>query len=527
MAERDWLQNARTQFNAWSPARRAVFVASAAGSLAFFLWIGFGAAQPRYGLLFAGLAGDEMAQVVEALEGENIPYRLDAGGSAVHVPSAQIHLARIRLAGQGLPAGGGSGFELFDKPDFGVTEFVHRVNFRRAIQGELARSVAQLEPVARARVQIAVPERSPFVGDDARRPSASVVVELRPGADLDAGQVRGIVHLVSSSVESLAPERVTVVDQHGRMLSASGQEVEAGQPAGTGRYQTGLERALGERVESILGRTVGPGRVVAQVRADLDWTQTEHTTERFDPDSQVERSEQRTTETEEDLTGDAGGVPGARSAVPGGEAPGAANGTRSSRVSETINYELTKTVSRSVDPTGTIRRLTVAVLLDGQPTEDGSFRPWDEQSLRQFEELAKGAVGFNEERGDQFTLTAAPFRTFSFQEEPGGGLSPELLLIVGDALRALAGLGVVLLFATLVLRPILKTLGANAAPAVPARVADMEAMLAESEAGAAGLPEATTSGRSGAEQLGQLARDRSDESLRTIQGWIKQEVERA
>src|SRR5690606_16407050 len=295
----DWLQNLRTQFLAWPLPRRLLFVGTAVGSLVFFLWLGLGAGAVPYATLFRGVAPEEMAKLVAALEAERIPFELADEGTTIRVPSDRVHAARIRLAGQGLPSGGGAGFELFDKSDFGVTDFVHRVNYRRALQGELARSIAQLEPVARARVQIALPERSPFVGDRERKPSASVIVELRPGSELSAAQVRGVVHLVSSAVEDLAADRVTVVDGRGRMLAPAGDDgVDPAQPAGTGEYQARLERELGRRVEAILAPVVGAGRVVAQVRADLDWTQTEQTEERYDPESQVERSEQRSVETD-------------------------------------------------------------------------------------------------------------------------------------------------------------------------------------------------------------------------------------
>ena len=520
----DWLQNVRTQFLAWPPARRLLFAGTAVGSLAFFGWLALGAGGVSYAPLFRGVAPEEMARVVEVLEAQRIPYRLAAEGTAVHVPAERVHAARIQLAGQGLPAGGGAGFELFDKPDFGVTDFVHRVNYRRALQGELARSIAQLEPVSRARVQIALPERSPFVGDRERKPSASVIVELRPGADLSAAQVRGIVHLVSSSVESLAADRVTVVDGRGRMLApAADGSVDPAQPAGTGEYQTRLERDLAQRVEAILAPVVGAGRVVAQVRADLDWTQTEHTEERFDPASQVERSEQRTVETEEDGATLAEGAPGVASNVPGeGGGADAAEGAsrrRSSRTSETINYEVSKTVRRSIEPSGTLKRLTVAVLLDGRATPEGGFQPWDEPALRDFEALAKRAVGFSEERGDQLTIANAAFQGFDGSGDDGadpGWLPAPAWALLGQGVRAVALLGVLALFGLLVVRPLLAALGGTGAgPALPVRVADLERELG----GGALAPAPAASGTASAAQL---ARERADASIRAIQSWLQQ-----
>lgn len=522
----DWLQNLRVQFLAWPIGRRLLFAGTAAGSLAFFAWLSVGAGGVSYAPLFRGVEPEEMARVVEVLEAQRIPYRLSAEGTAVHVPTERIPAARIQLAGQGLPGAGGIGFELFDKTDFGVTDFVHRVNYRRALQGELARSIAQLEPVARARVQIALPERSPFIGDRERKPSASVIVELRPGAELSEAQVRGIVHLVSSSVESLATDRVTVVDGRGRMLApASDGSVDPAQPAGTGEYQARLERELARRVEAILTPVVGVGRVVAQVRADLDWTQTEQTEERFDPASQVERSEQRTVETDEDGSALAGGAPGAASNVPGagdGASVGGGASRRSSRTSETINYEVSKTVRRSVEPSGTLKRLTVAVLLDGRSTAEGGFQPWEEPALRDFESLAKRAVGFSDDRGDQLTIANAAFQGFDGDGEGDGGLEPSWLpapawQLLGQGLRGVVLLGVLALFGLLVVRPLLSTLaGGSAGPRLPLRVADLEVELGGAGAALASTPQASGS------KAAQLARARADESVKAIQSWLQQ-----
>ena len=519
------LQGVWQQFLAWPIARRATFVATAAGSLAFFLWIAFGAVAQPYGLLYRGLAGDEMAEVVRGLEASRTPYRLVEGGASVEVPADKVYAARIELAGQGLPRGGGAGFELFDRSDFGVTDFVHRVNYRRALQGELARSIAELEPVAKARVQIAIPERSAFVADDDRKPSASVVVDLRPGADLSAGQVRGIVHLISAAVESLPPERVSVVDGRGRLLAPAGESVDPAQPAGTGDYQTRLETDLGGRIESILGHVVGAGRVSARVRADLDWTHTESTEEVFDPNAQVERSEEKSTETDEELASGAQGVPGVASNLPGAGggtavASGAAPVTRKKeRTSETVNYEISKKVSRSVGAAGTVKRLTVAILLDGKPgAKEAAFEPWDADSLKNFEELAKRAVGFDGARGDQLTITSSPFHALDKEDGDAPLLSPSAMTLTGSLLRGLLLLASLAAFGLLVVRPLANVLGTAGASALPARVVDLEAQLAgvgaaSAEAGAAQVAAGVDSG---------APRDRVEETVNAIRSWLRQ-----
>lgn len=515
------IQNLRAQLLSWSPVRRAMFAATAVGSLAFFLWLGFGAVEMRYALLYRGLAGDEMAEVVQALDGERVPYQLEDQGEAIRVPADRVHEVRIRLAGKGLPRGGGAGFEIFDHADFGVTDFVHRVNYRRALQGELARSVAELEPVSRARVQIALPERSPFVGNRERQPSASVVVDLRPGTELSQAQVRGIVHLVSASVEGLAAERVTIVDGRGRLLAPAEEGLEAAQPAGGGDHQRRLEQDLAERIEAMLVPAVGPGRVVARVRTDLDWTQTEQTEERYDPNSQIERSEQRSVESDQDASALAAGAPGAASNLPGAPGAGVADrGARStSRTSETINYEISKTVRRSVEAPGSVKRLSVAILIDGKPGAAEGFEPWEPESLANFEELAKSAVGFSKERGDELTITNAPFRALEGEEqEAEPWLSPDLLTLLATALRGLLGLAVLVAFALLVVRPLARALATAPAPMLPARVGDLQAQLAGTGAAARALaPESHGPTRSAAD----LAKLRADESVRAIQSWLQ------
>ncbi len=519
----EWLSNLMAQFQALPAGRRAALVLTAAGSLAFFLWLGSGAGRADYRLLFRGLDEDEAAKVLDGLGAEKIPYRIEEGGTAILVPASLVYEARIRVAGRGLPVGS-AGFEIFDDAGFGVTDFVQKVNYQRALQGELARSVEQLEAVERVRVQIAMPERTPFMRKDANQASASVVVRLRPGAELQREQVRGIVHLVSSSVQRLDPSRVTVVDTHGRMLAplADGQPGPKA-PAGALAQQATIEQQLAERVESILVRTVGAGRVVARVSAELDWTQIEQTEERFDPDSQVARSEQRSSDSSEDGSGGAAGIPGIRSNSPGGvaAATGGQSGRAASRSSETVNYEISKVVSRRIDPVGSIKRIDVAVLLDGKPPEPGAeaeagFQPWSQQELDRFEELARHAVGFSSERGDRITLTSAPFHSVEVGDDEGFRLDPQLLALLATLLNYLGLFLALALFARFLGRPLISALTANAGAALPVRAGDLEAQLAGSIA--APPPVASL-----ADQVSAIADRRGEDSVKTLRGWLDQQ----
>jgi flagellar M-ring protein FliF len=472
------------QFSALSPFRQLTLVATAVGSLAFFYFISTGTREGEYRTLYRGLEDAEAAQVVEALTSERIDYRIADGGTAIEVPAARVHEARMRVASRGLPSGNSPGFEIFDQGTFGVTDFVQKVNYHRALQGELARTIEQVEGVEKVRVQLALPQRKALLRKDERKATASVVVRLRAGFDLEPGQIRGIVHLVASSVEGLDPNQVTLVDNRGRLLAP---QSELDPSAGGGPSMLGaarsLERDLEDQVESILERTVGLGRVVAKVNAQVDWTQTEKTEEIFDPNSQIERSTQRETESSSDSTNE-GGVVGIVANSPEASPPAAATGTdsSSSRTSETVNYELSKTVSRQILPTGTIQRLSVAVLIDGKPVVGGAgeapaegaeaeeapaFTPWSTDEIAEFEQLAKRAVGFSAERGDEISVINAPFYAIDTELDDSGPLvSPGILALFSTVLQGVVLLIALFLFSRLFVRPLAAAVGGNESAAV-------------------------------------------------------------
>ncbi len=472
------------QFTALSPVRQLTLVATAVGSLAFFYFISTGTREGEYRTLYRGLEDAEAAQVVEALTSERIDYRIADGGTAIEVPAARVHEARMRVASRGLPSGNSPGFEIFDQGTFGVTDFVQKVNYHRALQGELARTIEQVEGVEKVRVQLALPQRKALLRKDERKATASVVVRLQSGFDLEPGQIRGIVHLVASSVEGLDPSQVTLVDNRGRLLAPQSDldPSGGGAPSMLGAARS-LERDLEDQVESILERTVGLGRVVAKVSAQVDWTQTEKTEEIFDPNSQIERSTQRETETSSDSTSE-GGVVGIVANSPEAAPPAASTGTdsSSSRTSETVNYELSKTVSRQILPTGKIERLSVAVLIDGKPVVGGegeapaegaegeaapAFAPWSTDEIAEFEQLAKRAVGFSAERGDEISVINAPFYAIDSELEDSSPLvSPGVLALFSTVLQGIVLLVALLLFSRLFVRPLAAAVGGNESTAV-------------------------------------------------------------
>jgi len=513
----EWLPSIVEQIKALPPARRMLLLASAVASLSFFAWVSLGLGGEEYRLLYRGLAENEAGQVVQALAAEKVPYRIDEGGTAILVPAALVHETRLKVAGKGLPRGGSPGLELFDDPGFGVSDFVNQVNYQRALQGELARSIEQLAAVERARVQVASPKRRGFVASRSEKPSASVIVSLHPGAELETHQVRGIVHLVASSVQGLAPEQVTLVDQRGHLLAPDPSGTAgAGAPAGALSHQAKLERELGDRIEAIVARSVGAGAVVAQVRADLDWTQTESTEERYDPDSQVARSERVSTESSTDGDLVPGGVPGIGSNAPDGQGAAAVRTGRSdTRTSETINYEISKTVSRTVAPIGTIQRLDVAVLID-ENSGPAVGESWSPEALGRFEDLAKHAVGYSEERGDRIAVRTAPFQTIELSDEGRDLLAPEVLLLASMVLRFLGVLVALLLFARLVVAPVADKLATLPAPSLPVRAGDLALQLAGGGREGGALPE-------GASEAARVpARLATEENMQALRSWLKE-----
>jgi len=494
------------------PVRNKVILlavlAVAAGSLIFGLtWI----QKSDYQVLYSNLSEEDAGQIVQKLQEQKIPYR--AAGGSVMVPSDRVYDLRLQLASQGIPQGGGIGFELFDKTTFTTTDFVQKLNYRRALQGELSRTVRALAEVEQCRIHLAVPEKSLFQRDD-DRPKASVLVKLRPGRRLSQGQVQGIVHLVSSSVEGLQPRDVAVVDQQGEMLTTTGGDI-LGMTNSQLEFQRGLEKDLEQRILGILEPVVGKGKARAKVAALVDFRKVEKTEERFDPDGQIVRSEQRNLE--KSATGKTSGVPGVTSNVPAKSAPqGSSNQTQTEKKTETVNYEISKVTSHVVTAPGEIRKLSVAVLVDGTSTaqagaKERAYKPRTEEELRQIEDTVKRVVGFTAERGDEVRVVNMPFET-SVPEELAEG-PREIMPIIATAARYLVPLVAVVLLFLFVLRPLIKILGVSSAATsrmeLPKTVAELERALE--------LPE-----RNSRERVVEWARQNPQQAASLIKGWIQE-----
>jgi flagellar M-ring protein FliF len=398
------------RFNALSGAARfGIFAMGALAVVAAVLWSVSGAGA-GYQYAFTNLSAEDSTEAATQLKAAKIPFRLEANGAALAVPANQVHDARLLLAAQGLPRGGGVGFELFDRGDLGVSEFTQRVNLRRALEGELGRTIGRLNAVRSARVHITLPEKGLYRDDD-RRAAAAVVANLQPGRILSERELQGIRHLVSSAVGGLNPDAVTVMDGRGSMLagkdSASAKAISE---------QRETERALETRVNELLEAAVGVGAVVTKVTASMDTTEVESTSDAYDPDTSVLRSARRTTEASAQNAPAPSGVAGAAANQPLGGAVGGApvtNSGTSTRDDEVKNFEISKTVTRQVSRTPRLKRLSVAVLLDGV---NGSARAPAE--IARLAELAKSAVGFDPARGDRFEISSAPFPKTEEKPEP-------------------------------------------------------------------------------------------------------------
>ncbi len=462
-----------------------------AGAVAAGLTVVLWSRGPNYSILYANLGAEDQAQIAQALDAAQIRYRLQPGSNAIEVPTEHLADARLKLAGQGLPEGGG-GFATLDKdPGFGVSQFVESARYQHALETELARTIANLRPVEGARVHIALPRQSAFVRDH-RAASASVFVQLKAGARLEQQQVQAIINLVASSIPELEASQVTVVDQQGRLLS---------QPPGHDEFSLReeqfdlvqrLEDDYRQRIEALLTPLVGAGHVRAQVVAQLNMAVSEEAREQYRPESQIVRSEQTSEQTSHPGSG-AQGIPGALSNQPpaggvasappapaqaapasGGTAPkpGAASAAAATPPApespdvtkeSTKNYEIDRTLAYTREPAGKLKRLTVAVLVDDMHAVDKSGKSQGTAltpaQLEHITQLVKDAVGFDQARGDTVSVVNAAFAAET--PEPEGELQAPALWErpwFRDLLSIVCGALVLIVLVLTVLRPLVRNL---------------------------------------------------------------------
>jgi len=383
---------------------------------------------PDYRILYSNLSDRDGGAIIESLQQLNIPYKFADGGGALMIPADQVHEARLKLASQGLPKGGTVGFELMENQKFGITQFAEQVNYQRALEGELARSVQSIGAVASARVHLAIPKPSVFIKEQ-QKPSASVVLTLHGGRLLDSAQVTAIVHLISSSVPDMSAKNVTIVDQDGSLLSSLQDSNGLGLDANQLKYVQQIEQNYIKRIEDILTPLLGANNVHAQVTANIDFARTEQTAETYKPNQNPADSSVRSLQNSETLNGsglNASGVPGALSNQPPVPAtapivsapPGATDPANAPKIDNlhkenTINYEVDRTISHTILPVGMIKRLSVAVVVNNRKATDPkgkvSSKPLTDAEKAQIDNLVKDAVGFDKNRGDSLNIQNAAF----------------------------------------------------------------------------------------------------------------------
>jgi flagellar M-ring protein FliF len=395
-----------------SSQRKVSLIATFLLSLAVLSAVVYFASKPRLTLLYGGMAPAEAAKVVEYLESKKITYDVSDGGRAIMVPADQVYSVRLGLASQGIPtmSDGGVGFELFDKPTFGESDFMQRANYYRALQGELSRTIRQLDEVSNARVLIVVPEDKLF-GQDHQVAKASVFIQLQPGRSLSDSQVRSIRFLVANGVEGLQPERVAVIDSSGRAMAESDSSTSAdGQFSDKQRQaRADLEHYLEEKAQSMLDQVLGPGQAVVRVASEIDYSQVQETSEKYDPKNSALRSETTTTDSSTTHTDDGGGSSGA-SAGSSSDSSGKENDQKKENASNT--YEVGKVVESRIGAAGAIKRLTVALMLnERKPVAGGKATPRTPQEITSIENIVKAAVGFTQSdtRQDMIQSQEVPF----------------------------------------------------------------------------------------------------------------------
>ncbi len=480
------------------------------------------ATTPEYRVLYSNVSDRDGGAIVAALGQMNVPYRFTEGGGAILVPAGQVHDARLRLASQGLPRGSVVGFEVMETQKLGVTQFQEQINYQRALEGELARSIQSLAAVRAARVHLAIPKPSVFLRDQ-QKPTASVLLSLHAGRSLERRQVAGIIHLVASSVPQLSAREISILDDAGTLLSGP-QTSEGLDPSQLAQVQQ-IEATYGRRILDILEPIVGRGNVHAQVSVDMDFSVTESTAEIYTPNQGGGAAAVRSQQLSEPggLPGSgAAGVPGSASNQPGA-APSAgaaaAAAAQPGRKDMTVRYEVDRTVRHVRAPVGTLRRLSAAVVVNHRRVTDAAGKSTTEalkpEELAQVTALVKEAIGFSQQRGDSLNVAHAPFSVEERAPAPAVPVwqQPENVALGKEAGKALL-LGMLVLYVLFgLVRPFLRQLAASAA-----QVARAAAELPAPQSGASARQSEHT-----IDSLRQIARQDPKIVANVVRTWVNKE----
>jgi flagellar M-ring protein FliF len=528
------------------PGRIIAMGAVTIALVAFFAYLIVRVTSPAMTPLFTELSAEDSATIIKDLERQGIAYELRNDGATVLVPKDRVGRLRMKLAESGLPKGGGVGYEIFDKTDvLGATNFVQNINHLRALEGELARTIRALDRVQAARVHLVLPERALF-SREKPEPSASIVLRVR--GQLEPQQVRAIRHLVASAVNGLKPQRVSVVDETGRLLADGSNDENAGASAQTDERRMAYERRLREQVEAIVNSVVGPGRSHVQLTAEFDFNRITQTSDKFDPEGRVVRSSQ----TREEISGSenregpvsvGNELPGA--STPRGEA--AAGRDQNRKTEEVVNYEISRTTKTEVIEGGRINRISVAVVVDGKYTKNDKgepvYEPRSKEEIERIAALVRSAIGFDQKRGDQ--VEVANLRLAELPQNPISeptGIMSFLQFTKDDIMRAvelfiMLLLGIVVLL--MVVRPMLRRIMTPSTPmAAPVAMEGGAVTLTEAVPPATpiAIPPSKTAKMidvaqvqgqvhaQSVQKVGELADNNPNETVSIIRNWLHEDA---
>lgn len=451
------MNNSKAFFGKMSVWQRVALASGVVLALAAIIGFSVWATRPDYKVLYTNLGPEDASRVVKALQADKISYQLADNGSTVMVPKEVVYDQRIKIAGEGGLVGQGIGFEIFDKVKVGQTDFVQKINYTRALQGELTRTVSEFPSVESARVHLVIPQRSLFI-EDRQAPSASVVLKLNnPGSKPDQKEINAILNMMIMSVEGLDKQHVSITDNGGKVLYQPEEDSLAGTNVTQMEHRLQMQRNLERRIEELLQPLFGSGKVIAKVNADMDYSQRTIRREIFDPEKTAVRSEQRSEESQQGRANLEAGAPDVNMRSDG--IVGSVSNQNGTRETRTTNYEINKEEQQIVSNVGDLRRLTVAVIIDGTYEKvDGnwSFVPRKDEELEQVRQLVSNAVGLDKTRGDALEVSSAPFSGSEPPKDPNFG---DILADYAERLgKPLLNALIAFLFLMLVVRPVILAL---------------------------------------------------------------------
>jgi len=550
MPTNEFSSQLKALFKNITPAKRFTLIAFVGGTIIGFIFLMNWAGTPDFQVLYSNLGPEDGGAIVAALKEKRIPYKISSNGSSILAPSEQIYDLRLELATNGLPRGSGVGFEIFDNAKLGMTEFVQNVNYQRALQGELSRTIDRIDGIESSRIHIVMPSKSLFIEEDTPA-TASVTLKLRSGRWLSKDQVQAIVHLVSSSISGLSPENITIVDNYGKMLSGTKEKSGTGQISSDElALQEKMDKGLENKIQTMLETALGAGKAIARVSCSLDFTKGEKTEELYQPDNKAIRSEQLFSERSGGKEATPSGVPGILSntqakesvqdsenkTLAAGQSPGTAKAQKTEtstggqsfvKQDRTVNYEISKVTSHIVEPFARLKSVSVAVIVDGihksvvgkdKKTELKYF-PRADDEMAKLEKIVKRAINFNAKRGDSVEVVNLPFEPPMTIEDEENEIAGGWLSRLKDYAPSmkLVSLSIFLLLSfVFVIRPVIRWLTASSAGNKP-MLTQLPKTLAEieSESGK-GMPN-----RDKALRL--LTGNQENQTLDLMRGWMKED----